>query len=343
MKIALRISQSNLGITFPNPTVGCILVKDDVIIGKGVTQANGQHAEYVAITTASTDLKDATMYVTLEPCCHYGNTPPCTKLIIKHGIKTVVVSASDPNQKITGNGIKELRQHGIEVIDNVCYQEASELHYGFIKRQRYTLPMVTAKLVTSIDGKIATNKYESKWISNKQARLFSHKLRSQNNAIIVGSNTFLRDLPQLTCRLSGFVHSKFTRVIMDRKLRTLKDIQRQNLDINTIIMTEMQVECKEYYNITVIQYDGTIRNALTILAKMGFLRILIEGGSHILTDFIRHDMIDKLVLIRAPIMLGDASIPAVRELLYDELKEYPRFNLQNHYQVDDNILEFYSK
>ncbi len=239
---ALNLAKKNLGKTAPNPVVGCVIVKNGEIISTGVTAENGRpHAEKIAIEkiTDKKTLEGATLYATLEPCSHFGQTPPCIDEIIKNKFKKVVIATQDPDERVNGEGIKKLRQAGIDVVCGILEKEAQEINRGFFKAKKTGLPFVTLKLATSLDGKIATKTFDSKWITSEKARQFSHHLRAINDAILVGANTVRKDDPMLDCRIAGLESFSPKRVIISNNLDfdlNLKIFQTAD-KIPTIILT----------------------------------------------------------------------------------------------------------
>ncbi|MGI9507238.1 MAG: bifunctional diaminohydroxyphosphoribosylaminopyrimidine deaminase/5-amino-6-(5-phosphoribosylamino)uracil reductase RibD, partial [Geminicoccaceae bacterium] len=220
MSLALRLAGRGLGQTWPNPSVGCVVVKDGRMVGRGWTQPPpGNHAEVEALNRAGKRALGAIAYVTLEPCCHYGRTPPCTMALIHAGVRRVVVAATDPFSRVDGRGIEQLRQTGIRVDIGLMREEAEALNAGFLLNVTKNRPMVTLKLATSLDGKIATRSGESQWITGAHARASGHRLRASHDAIMIGSGTALADDPTLTCRLPGLDDRSPVRVVLSRRCR----------------------------------------------------------------------------------------------------------------------------
>lgn len=334
MQIALNLAKTGLGTTYPNPSVGCIIVKDDIIIGRGRTQEGGRpHAEKHAIKHAIADTNGATMYVTLEPCCHQGKAPPCTKEIIKAGIKRIFIATPDPDKRVAGNGIKQLHDAGITVELGLCQAEANEINYGFFKNKTKVLPQVSLKIATSLDGKIATSTYDSKWITSDSARNYAHKLRSTYDAILIGSNTALKDDPSLTCRIAGLENRSPIRVILDRSGKVTDDLQiiQTAQEIPTVIFTEDKSHKFPY--VKIIHYNGDIKEALEELAKFGITRVLVEGGSQVAASLIKANLVDKIYWFHAPVIIGGDGIPSVSDLGFDKVSEAPRFKTTNSVQL----------
>src|SRR5216683_3136782 len=220
MRAALALARRGLGRVWPNPAVGCVILNEDKVVGRGWTQPGGRpHAETEALARAGAAAHGATAYVTLEPCCHWGRTPPCADALIAAGLSRVVVALEDPDPRVAGGGVARLRAAGIAVEAGLGAAEAAEINAGFFQRVRLGRPLVTLKLATSLDGRIATASGESRWITGPAARERAHLLRATHDAILVGTDTVLTDDPQLTCRLPGLAHRSPVRVLIDRHLR----------------------------------------------------------------------------------------------------------------------------
>ncbi|HEX5079092.1 MAG TPA: bifunctional diaminohydroxyphosphoribosylaminopyrimidine deaminase/5-amino-6-(5-phosphoribosylamino)uracil reductase RibD, partial [Geminicoccaceae bacterium] len=220
MAVALRLAARGLGSVWPNPAVGCVLVHGERIVGRGWTQPGGRpHGEVEALRRAGAAALGATAYVSLEPCAHYGRTPPCTMALLQAGVRRVVAATLDPDPRVDGRGIEQLRQAGVEVALGVGRAAAEALNAGFILRVRAGRPLVTLKLATSLDGRIATRRGDSRWITGEPARARAHLLRARHDAIMIGSGTALADDPSLTCRLPGLEERSPARVVLDRRLR----------------------------------------------------------------------------------------------------------------------------
>ena len=219
MAVALRLAERGLGSAWPNPAVGCVLVRDGRVVGRGWTQPGGRpHGEVEALRRAGDAALGATAYVSLEPCAHYGRTPPCTMALLQAGMRRVVAATVDPDPRVDGRGIEQLRQAGVEVSVGLCRAEAEAINAGFILRVRAGRPLVTLKLATSLDGRIATRSGESQWITGEQARARGHLLRASHDAIMIGSGTALADDPALTCRLPGLEDRSPVRIVLDGRL-----------------------------------------------------------------------------------------------------------------------------
>ncbi len=220
MALALRLAGRGLGRTWPNPAVGCVVVKEGRIVGRGWTQPGGRpHAEVEALRRAGDQALGATVYVSLEPCAHYGRTPPCTMALLHAGVRRVVAATQCPDRRVDGKGIAQLRQAGVEVTLGLMRTEAEALNAGFFLKERSGRPLVTLKLASSLDGRIATRTGASQWITGEEARAWAHWLRATHDAIMIGSGTALADDPSLTCRLPGLEDRSPVRIVLDGRLR----------------------------------------------------------------------------------------------------------------------------
>ncbi len=346
---ALNLTKKNLGKTAPNPVVGCVIVKNGEIISTGVTAENGRpHAEKIAIEkVADKKIFDgATLYVTLEPCSHFGQTPPCVDEIIKNKFEKVVIATQDPDERVNGEGIKKLRQAGIDVVCGVFEKEAQEINRGFFKAKKTGLPFVTLKLATSLDGKIATKNFDSKWITSEKARQFSHHLRAINDAILVGANTIRKDDPTLDCRIAGLESFSPKRVILssnldfDSGLRIFQTADR----IPTIILTPVgtnQCVGPKPTNIKILPFTN-LKSALQKLCASGINSLLIEGGQKTATGFLQENLVDELVWIRNKKIIGNDGISAIGEMNFSKISEVLNsFSRQEIRETDEDLIEIY--
>jgi len=293
MQIALLLAMRNLGQTWPNPAVGALVVKNGQIVGQGCTQPGGRpHAETLALAQAGERAKRATLYVTLEPCSHQGETPPCTDAIIKAKIAQVIVACNDPNPRVNGEGIARLRSAGIEVIENVCHGQAREINRGFISVMERKRPYIALKMATSLDGKMTGGK--DRWITGERARAYGHMLRSYYDAIATGIGTVLMDDPLLTCRLPGLEDRSPIRIVFDREKRLPKH--------SKLIQTSQEIP--------LWQMDAALDKALVQLAEKGITRLLVEAGQGLSTAFLQSKMVDRIYWFRAPTVIGEQGMPA---------------------------------
>lgn len=344
MQMALCLAERALGKTAPNPAVGCVLVKDGQVVGRGWTQPGGRpHAEQVALKEAGEYTKGATLYVTLEPCPHTGETPPCSDAIIQAGIARAVIACEDPDARVSGKGIAALKAAGIEVTQGVEQAAAETLNEGFFKRIRQNQPLVSLKIAASLDGKIAARSGESQWITSEAARFFGMRLRAKHDAVMVGIGTVLADNPRLTCRLQGMEACSPIRIVMDSSLRIpmesrlIETISEAPLWIMTLDTTAAEhpgkVEAlgKKGAGVFALDTEGgrvNLKTMLQALAEEGITRLMVEGGATLATAFLRDKLADYLYWFKAPTVIGKEGLPAIGALglymLTDALKLQPK-------------------
>ncbi|MGL5087126.1 MAG: bifunctional diaminohydroxyphosphoribosylaminopyrimidine deaminase/5-amino-6-(5-phosphoribosylamino)uracil reductase RibD [Clostridium sp.] len=350
MKLALELAAKGRGHVNPNPLVGAVIVKNGEIIGQGYHKYyGGNHAEVNAFNSALCDLCSSTIYVTLEPCSHYGKTPPCVDKIIENKISRVVVGCLDPNPKVCGNGIKKLKEAGIEVTLGVLEDECKKINEVFIKFITKKKPFVILKSAMSLDGKIATSKGESKWITSKESRAYVHKIRNEIVGIMVGVNTIIQDNPELTCRLNGGRNPK--RIIVDSTLRIpieSKVICDEN-KINTIIATTNKADLEKISNLQKLGVNILIIKAKDgrvhleeLMIKLGELNIdgiLLEGGSTLNFSAIKSGIVDKIQLYISPkIIGGENSKTPVGGAGIEFLKDAFRIDNMTSNKIGEDIL-----
>ncbi|HOO81368.1 MAG TPA: bifunctional diaminohydroxyphosphoribosylaminopyrimidine deaminase/5-amino-6-(5-phosphoribosylamino)uracil reductase RibD [Alphaproteobacteria bacterium] len=311
MRMALSMARRGLGMVAPNPAVGCVLVKDDVVIAAAHTARGGRpHAEAIALEKAGYEAKGACAYVSLEPCSHTGQTGPCAQALIDVGVVRVVVACEDPDPRVSGRGIAMLNDAGVEVVEGVLEEEALALNQGFISRVIQRRPFVTLKCAVSTDGKIAAGAGERTQISGELSQRYMHLQRSLYDAILVGSETYLVDKPKLTTRLAGFEHESL-RVILDRRGR-IKDASGFEI-------------CRQ----------NTIEEVLAYLAEKGITRLLVEGGAQVHRSFLEAGLVDEFQLCKSPLILGDRGVDAADFGAYSWLK------LQKTRVLGEDMLEIY--
>ena len=314
MERALSLARMAMGSTSPNPAVGAVIVNDGVIVGEGYTQPPGlAHAEVVALKQAGEKSRGATMYVTLEPCCFYGRTPPCTKAILDAGIAGVHIATLDPNPKVAGKGRAELEDAGITVYAGEREEEAQEINEAYFKYITTGIPFVTAKFAISLDGKIATWTGDSHWISCEESRRFVHRLRRASDAIMVGVNTIVIDDPRLTVR-EGQSEKYPLRVIVDSKGRVLSTARVFSEPGKTVVAVTPDAPSetiKELKNVgaeVVVMPSWKsmvdLNELLVELGRRNITSILVEGGSGLLGSMFDGCMVDKVVAFIAPVIVG---------------------------------------
>jgi diaminohydroxyphosphoribosylaminopyrimidine deaminase/5-amino-6-(5-phosphoribosylamino)uracil reductase len=339
MRSALALARRGVGETWPNPSVGCVLVKDGHVIGRGRTARGGRpHAETQALLMAGPAAFGATAYVTLEPCSHHGQTPPCADAMIKAGVRRAVVAMVDPDPRVSGRGLDILRAAGIEVVLGTLSDLAEELNAGYLRRVINGRPLITVKLATSLDGRIATHSGESKWISGPDSRAMAHRLRADSDAVMIGSGTALVDNPDLTCRLPGLEDRSPIRIIIDGRLRlplTAKVVVSAAKTPTWIISRNDNpperiaafLGCGVEVIEVAVAADGKIclAGALRELGRRGLTRVLVEGGSFMTAALLRAKLVDRLAWFHAPILMGGDGIPASSSFGVDRLTQAPRF------------------
>ncbi|MBZ4684136.1 MAG: riboflavin biosynthesis protein RibD [Fusobacteriales bacterium] len=323
MKLALELAKKGEGAVNPNPLVGAVVVKDNKIIGQGYHKYfGGPHAEVYALNEAGENAEGADIYVTLEPCSHYGKTPPCAEKIIKHKIKRCFIALKDPNPLVAGNGIKLLQENGIEVVVGILEKEAKEINRVFLKYITEEIPYIHVKSAITLDGKIATKTGDSKWITNEISREKVHYLRNKYMGILVGINTVIKDNPNLNVRIKNIEnHRNPYRIIIDPKLRidVKSNVIKNNSDEKTIIVTSIKnKEIKEKYikelnkeyfiKFIFLKEDSfSFKNIFKEIYNFGIDSVLIEGGSYVISKLFREEreLIDEGSIFIAPKILGD--------------------------------------
>ena len=317
MKQALDLARKGEGFTAPNPMVGAVIVKDQVIVGQGFHEAVGKaHAEADAIEQAGSSSEGATLYVTLEPCNHFGRTPPCTEKILEAGIHRVVVAQVDPNPDVKGGGIEYLKSKGVDVEIGLCEHEARRLNEGFIKYIQTKHPFVMVKCAATLDGQIATRTGDSRWVTNEDSRYFVHRLRHAADAIMVGIGTVRKDNPSLTTRLKEIKGVDPKRIILDTHLSISEDakVLRLESESDTIIVTgtdipadkKDRIQAKGIYVLESSLKEGRIdlNGLMDRLGAMGITSLLIEGGGYVIASALASDIVDKVFFFYAPKILG---------------------------------------
>ncbi len=352
MARAIKLAKNGWFSTRQNPRVGCVLVKDNQIIGEGWHQKAGlNHAEVNAIETATQDLKGATAYVTLEPCAHYGKQPPCALALINGGVSKVVCAMQDPNPLVSGKGLQILEEADIEFEVGLMQSEAEQLNSGFIKRMQTGLPKVVIKSAISLDGKIAMASGESQWITSKAARSDVQKLRAESCAIITGSGTVIHDDPSMNVRAEQFVNDEYfsqpLRVVIDSQGLVSPDAKIFQQTGETWLVTS-EWQNKEYpasvnQEIIATQSNGKIdlRKLLEQLADKGVNQVLVEAGSGLTGAFIEQGLADELVVYMAPKLLGSKAM-SVYQLPFDTMAQSIQLSLQDSRQIGDDLRFTYS-
>ncbi len=343
LKQTLILAKKGIGWTNPNPMVGALLVKNNKIIGKGYHKKFGtDHAEIVALKNVTENPNGATLYVNLEPCVHYGKTPPCADAIIQAGIKRVVCATYDPNPIIKQKGIKKLQQAGIKITVGNLEKEARQLNEQFFTFHEKKRPFVAIKFAASLDGKMATHTGDSKWITNEKARLFARKLRGEHQAIIVGIHTILKDNPHLGTRIKNTKDP--IRIVLDSSLQIPLTAQVLR-DTNIIIFTTTNASQKKIKQliekeITVISIDKTITipAVLEELKKREIISVLVEGGGEVLGSFVDARSIDKVYACHSPIIIGGENAISISGHGVEKVSEALRLENIFYKHFGDNLL-----
>ena len=314
MREAFRLARRAKSRTFPNPRVGCVLVKGGEMVGKGFHEGLGRpHAEVEALWQAGRRARGATLYVALEPCCHQGRTPPCTNAIVAAGVRRVFYATQDPNPQVSGRGARQLRREGLEVHGGLGSTEARGLNEVFFKFQRTGLPFVSAKVAATLDGKIATADGHSKWITDARARRFARSLREQNQAVLVGIETVLADNPHLGARSNSSRDP--LRIVLDSRLRiplNCRVVASHKLIVATTQRADRRkAEALRKKGVEVWQFPSKNRVPLKPLlqraAKHEIISIFVEGGSRVLGSFFDEKRVDKIYWFVAPTILGTSK------------------------------------
>ena len=312
MELALKLAEKGRGTTSPNPMVGCIIVKRGRIVGKGFHKKAGcEHAEVLAIESAGKKTANSTMYVTLEPCSHWGKTPPCTEKIVEAGVREVIIGMKDPNPLV--EGFRELKFRGFKTKIGILEDEAKKLNEAYIKYMKTKKPFVILKVAMSLDGKIATSKGDSKYITSKEARTYVHEIRSSVDAVMVGLNTVLRDNPELTVR---HVEGKDPlKIVVDSQLKIPKNCNLMKEPSKLIIATTNKASKKdivklEQKGIRIIitkSQKGMVdlNDLMKQLGKHEIMSIMMEGGSQLNSSAIKDGVVDKVIIFTAPKIIGN--------------------------------------
>jgi diaminohydroxyphosphoribosylaminopyrimidine deaminase/5-amino-6-(5-phosphoribosylamino)uracil reductase len=355
MRLALRLANRGQGQVAPNPSVGCVLVRDNRIVGRGWTQPGGRpHAGAVALAQAGSGAAGAPAYVTLEPCSHHGKAPPCADALIAAGVVRVVAAIQDPDARVDGQGFERLRAAGLAVTVGVCGELAGAALAGFIRRGRDGRPLLTLKLAASIDSRIATRDGESQWITGEPARRLAHLMRARHDAILTGTGTVLADDPSLTCRLPGLDQRTPVRVVLDSRLVTPLNsaLVSSARNIKTMIITTagasdasaaaLRGEGVEVARVAETK-DGKVGldAALRALGDCGITSVLVESGGFLAASFLSAGLVDRLVWFRAPMVIGGDGRAAVEPLGVAALVAAPRFERIDVRPVGEDMVETY--
>lgn len=355
--MALALARRGLGRVAPNPAVGCVLVRDGVVVGRGWTQPGGRpHAETEALSRAGDAARGATAYVSLEPCSHHGLTPPCADAMIAAGIARCVVALRDPDPRVHGSGIAALQAAGIEVVEGVRAEEAAEVNGGYLMQRDNGRPQVTLKLATTLDGRIATRSGASQWITGEAARARAHLLRAEHDAVVVGSGTAVADNPSLNVRLPGLEAWQPVRVVLDGRLRlplTHKLVTGAGAQ-RTLLLTRDDAprdRCEAYRSAGVevvpvaVGETGnlSVTAVLRELGARGLTRVLVEGGGMLAAGLMQGGLVDRLVWFRAGKVIGGDGVPAIAGFGLTNLAGTPQFDLVAQLPLGGDTMEMYRR
>ena len=358
MMAALALARRGLGRVSPNPAVGCVVLDSGgAVAGRGWTRPGGRpHGETEALRRAGDAARGGTAYVSLEPCAHHGETPPCADALVEAGIARAVIATEDPDPRVSGAGIARLEKAGIEVRVGVGRRDAERLNAGFMKRVTEGRPLVTLKCATTLDGRIATHTGESQWITGEIARSWGHGLRACHDAVLTGASTVRADDPELTCRLQGMETFSPLRVVLDSRLTTplTSKLVVTAEDHPTWIMTlagaehdrkSAFVDCGVEV-IEVAADDGGRPDAgaaLGILAERGVTRVLAEGGGQVAAALLRAGAVDRIAWFRAPVIIGGDGVPVAEAFGVDGLGQMAAFERRHSFSAGRDCLEIYER
>jgi diaminohydroxyphosphoribosylaminopyrimidine deaminase / 5-amino-6-(5-phosphoribosylamino)uracil reductase len=357
MSAALTLARRGLGRVWPNPAVGCVLVNGGRIVGRGWTQPGGRpHAEAEALRRAGSDARGATAYISLEPCCHQGQTPPCSEALIASGIRRTVIAVEDPDPRVSGRGEARLRAEGIAVTTGVSRAAAEHLNAGFFLKVTQGRPLVTLKAATTLDGRIATGGGDSRWITGAAARIVAHRLRAEHDAVLIGSGTALADDPALTCRLPGMENRSPLRIVLDGRLRLppTAGLARTAHQTPTWVMTSTGADAARRQalaakGVSVVEIEAGCAGhpdpgaVLSELARRGLTRVLIEGGGVVAASFLAAGLVDRIAWFHAPRIIGADGVPAASSIGVARLDEAPSFFRTNVSEIGADVLEIYER
>src|SRR5580698_7250679 len=352
MAEAVALAEAALGFTSPNPAVGCVIVAGDKILARGATATGGRpHAEAVALAKAGARARGATAYVSLEPCAHFGRTPPCANALVDAGIKRVVIGCGDPFPKVRGKGIAILKKAGLEVTLGVEEEECRRINEGFFTRVEQGRPMVTLKLAMTLDGRIATASGDSQWVSGEESRALVHRWRRYSDAVMVGAGTVIADNPRLTCREE--CGRDPYRVIIDAKLRSdpRSRVFTQRSAASTILVTSATnyAAAEERYGsdqteILTIKTRGqkfpdeiALAPMLQEFGQRGWNRIMLEGGAHLAASALRQRVVDRIAFFVAPKILG-GGLSAIEGLGILRMKDALAIDDMEVWQIGPDLL-----
>lgn len=352
MALALMLGRRGMGRVWPNPAVGCVIVKESEIMGRGWTADGGRpHAETRALAQAGAAATGATAYVTLEPCAHHGQTPPCAQALINAKIGRVVVAAEDPDPRVAGRGIAMLRDAGVKVDTGILAAEAARDHAGFLLSVTEDRPFVTLKLAGTLDGRIATATGESQWITGPEARRAVHMMRARHDAVMVGAGTVRADDPSLTVRGLG-IDRQPVRVVVSRAMKITADTQlaQSARDVPVWLCHGADSDVTDWtakgaVSLPCAMAAGQVdpNAVMAILATQGITRVFCEGGGMLAASLLNAGLVDQLVVFSAGMAIGAEGTPMLAAMGVDRLAGAPQFTLESVRSVGDDICHIWTR
>ncbi len=350
LQMAYALAEKAKGWASPNPYVGTVIVHKDVIVGHGYHAKPGQlHAEALALQRAGPLSRNSTAYITLDPCVHWGNTPPCTEAILQARLKRVIISALDPNPLVFKKGFKKIKQAGIEVSSGLLEEKNRRLNEVYLKYITKKIPFVIAKAAISVDGKIATRKFSSRWISSQQTREYFHLLRGEYDVLMVGINTLIKDDPLLTVRHPNWKGKKIVRVILDSHLRfplgakILSTLSQGKIIVFSLKKaSQKKADALRKKGVEVISFSSQtldLKEVLSWLGKNEMSSVLVEGGSRVLTSMFEEKLVDKIIISISPKLIGGKQAPSLLQGKgADFIKNSLHLKRTNSFQIDEDII-----
>ncbi len=324
MEYALNLANSKLGLVSPNPSVGCVIVKNDIIVGIGITANGGRpHAETQAIAMAGKNAIGATAYVTLEPCAHETTTPSCAKELVKASISRCVIAVKDIDSRTCGKGIKILEQAGIKVETGLLEKKAKSLNAGFFSVLEKKRPLFTAKIATSLDGKIALSNGMSKWITSDLSRKYGHYLRATHDCILIGENTLRLDNPTLDCRINGMENQSPARIVLGN------NIPKDSKILNDGGITHI--------------ISGELEKVSSKIIELGYNSCLIEGGSNVITKFISAGLVDRLAVFSSPNIIGGDGLSCIKDLGIIDINNIMKYKMLSSREIGSDMFRLFEK
>ena len=351
MRAALLQARFGLGRVWPNPSVGCIIVKDGLLVGQGRTADGGRpHAETEALKAAGPFAHDATAYVTLEPCSHHGKTPPCADALIKAGIKRVVISVDDPDKNVSGAGINRLIEAGVEVKTGVESETVTEFYRAYLHHRRSARPFVSVKIASTLDGKIALADGRSKWITGERTRGYVHLLRSGHDAILTASGTVRADDPTLTCRLDAYNGPQPIRIVVSSEIALkASSALAQTCSESRVIIAGVVNEGNLPKGVEAlpvdIDQDGKpdLNDTIIKLGEIGVTSVMVEAGGTFIASLFKAGLVDRLIWTRSSSVIGADGLSSLGQLNLEDLSDGRMFLPQSSFRIDDDMIEIFTR